>query len=173
MSGLCGSSGFSKNGAYLRIGATNCDVEECGELRGTTPRLLVVALCRGEYQDHLSFWWSACVTVKSWLLKKKNHPDTCHELQFTFPRPAGHVLQMASVALFSRRMLFLAAWLGQISLARQLGFQRGNASAWKQQKEVMGRRGCGAIRTHCGGTLFLLGAAMDARAHVSAQAVFV
>jgi hypothetical protein len=28
---------------YLRIGATNCDVERCGALRGTTPRLLVVA----------------------------------------------------------------------------------------------------------------------------------
>jgi hypothetical protein len=28
---------------YLRIGATNCDVERCGELRGATPCLLVVA----------------------------------------------------------------------------------------------------------------------------------
>ena len=58
------------------------------------------------------------------------------QIAICIPRPAGHVLQMASVALFSRRILFIAAWLGQISLARQLGFQRGNASAWKQQKEV-------------------------------------
>jgi hypothetical protein len=35
--------GRSQMAIYLRIGATNCYAERCGELRGTTPCLLVVA----------------------------------------------------------------------------------------------------------------------------------
>ena len=41
-SGISTADGFPFDGIYLRIGATNCDAAR-GELRGATPRLLVVA----------------------------------------------------------------------------------------------------------------------------------
>ena len=42
-SGISTADGSPFDGIYLRIGATNCDAETRGELRATTPRLLVVA----------------------------------------------------------------------------------------------------------------------------------
>ena len=42
-SGISTADGSPFDGIYLRIGATNCDAETRGELRGATPRLLVVA----------------------------------------------------------------------------------------------------------------------------------
>jgi hypothetical protein len=42
-SGISTADGSPFDGIYLRIGATNCDAETRGELRATTPCLLVVA----------------------------------------------------------------------------------------------------------------------------------